>query len=351
MPSNPAKTQVFFLPWDARERLPELLVRSGAADHFLPGDLAAVKIHFGEKGNDGYVRPDLVRLILQLLRKYKARAYLTDTGTIYHGQRSNAVSHLILAADHGFTQTRLQVPVIIADGLKGDDFEEVAVDGDHFRSVKIAAGIRHADSLMVLSHFKGHLLSGFGGAVKNLGMGCGARLGKFEMHSGAAPTLTVDSCEGCGACVVRCEQKALTLSEGKVRLDPERCAGCGECVVVCDTRALSITWSQGTKAVQERFAEYAVGAVKDRRAFYLNFANHITPNCDCLSKGETPLLDDVGILASADPVAIDQASLDLIVARAGDVFRASHPEIDGTIQLAHAEKMGLGKRTYELVAL
>lgn len=345
------KPRVFFLPWEARGRLPELLDRSGAADPFRQGDLTAVKIHFGEKGNDGYVRPDLVRPVLQLLRRLKTRPFLTDTGTIYHGLRNNAVSHMILAADHGFTQTRLQVPVIIADGLRGDDYEEVAVGGRHFARVKIASGIRHADSLMVLSHFKGHLLSGFGGAIKNLGMGCGARIGKFEMHSGVAPTLDADACEGCGACVVRCAQEALSLCDGKVRLDADRCAGCGECVVVCDSDALSITWSQGASSVQERFAEYAAGAVKGRRAFYLNFVNHVTPNCDCLSAGETPLLPDVGIIASADPVAIDQASLDLIAERAGDVFRTAHPKIDGTVQLVRAEEMGLGKRAYELVAL
>lgn len=351
MSKNGEKPRIFFLPWEERERLPDLLERSGAADHFRAGELCAVKTHFGEKGTDGYIRPDLVRPVLSFLRRQKVRPFLTDTNTIYHGQRSDAVGHLAVAAEHGFSQTRLQVPVIIADGLCGDEFEEVEVGGTHFQRVKIAAGIRRAASLMVLSHFKGHLLAGFGGAIKNLGMGCGARLGKFEMHSGAAPTVAAEACDGCGVCIVRCAHGALELRDGRVHLDASACAGCGECVVACGSNALSITWSQGTSAVQERFAEYAAGAVKGRRAFFLNFLNRITPNCDCQSRGETPLLPDVGVLASSDPVAVDQASLDLVVERAGDVFRTAHPEIDGTVQLAHAEQQGLGRRVYDLIRI
>lgn len=344
------KSRVYFLPWEKRDRLTELLDRSGAPDMVRPKDLVAVKLHFGEKGNDGYIKPELVRPVLQMVRRKRGQPFLTDTGTIYNGQRSDAVSHLLLAAEHGFNQTRLATPVIVADGLKGDDYEEVSIKGSHFKKVKIAGAIHKADSIIALSHFKGHLLSGFGGALKNLGMGCGARLGKFEMHSSVAPAITAENCTACGACVAKCAQGALSIGRGgRVSLNADLCAGCGECVIACNYHALSITWNKGAMEVQERFVEYALGAVRGRRAFYVNFVNHVTPNCDCLSKKERPLLPDVGIMASLDPVAIDQASLDIILERAGNVFEKAHPGIDGNLQLAHAEKLGLGQRRYELV--
>lgn len=345
------RPKVFFLPWDRGEHLSKLLAESGAPEVIDRDDLVALKIHFGEKGNDGFIKPDLVRPVIKILNEKKAKGFFTDTGTIYHGLRTNAVSHLKLAAEHGYSQTKLGTPIIIADGLRGDDFVEVEIDGSHFKRVKIATAIRGADVIIALSHFKGHLLSGFGGAIKNLGMGSGSRLGKFEMHSSVSPTVALENCKACGACIARCAHGALKLVDKKIHLDRNLCKGCGECVLYCNFNALSITWSEGGSSVQERFVEYAVGAVKGKRTFYLNYINHVTPNCDCLSKNETPLLPDIGILASRDPVAIDEASLDLVKKSAGDVFAKAHPTIDSTVQLAHAAKLGLGSREYELVAL
>lgn len=350
MKKHTEKPRVYFLPWESRDRLPELLEAAKAQEAILPGDLAAVKIHFGERGGDGHIKPEFVQPILQMIRKRKASPFLTDTGTIYHGDRENAVGHLMVAADHGFTHAQLEAPIIIADGLRGDDCVEVEVGGKHFRNVKIATSIFKADSMIAMSHFKGHLLAGFGGAIKNLGMGCGARLGKFAMHSGVAPSVDAKACIGCGACVARCAHGAMTLSDGRANLDLALCAGCGECIIVCDYAALSMSWNDNTAAVQERFAEYAAGAVKGKRAFYVNFVNHVTPNCDCMGMKEEPLLPDIGILASADPVAIDQASYDLVCGSGGDVFKKTHPHIDSSVQLAHAEAMGLGSREYDLVS-
>lgn len=349
MPSS--QSLVYFLPWEKRDNFPELLEKSGATNEIVANDLVAIKIHFGEKGGDGFIKPDLVRPVIQFIKKQKAKPFLTDTGTIYFGERRNAVSHLVVAADHGFTQTKLQTPVIIADGLLGDDYVAVEINGKHFKKVKIASAINNAHSIIALSHFKGHLLAGFGGAIKNLGMGCGSRLGKFEMHSSVAPTLAPSLCKACGACVTRCAQNALSIVDDKITLNTTLCAGCGECVVACDYRALTITWNEGATRVQEKFVEYAAGAIKNKRAFYVNFVNHVTPNCDCQSKGEKEMVRDIGILASKDPLAIDQASYDLVLKKGGNVFTKAHPEIDGTVQLAYAEKIGLGTRNYKIIEI
>ncbi len=345
------KAKVYFLPWDRRKELPEFLVRSGAPDFIERGDWCAVKMHFGERGNDGFIRPEYVRPVLKMIRSRKAKPFLTDTCTIYHGPRNNAIGHLEVAAEHGFTQTKLQAPVIIADGMRGTEYGDVEIEGRYFKKVKIANGILESDSMMVLSHFKGHLLAGFGGAIKNLGMGCGARIGKFEMHSAATPTLDGAKCIACGACVEACAHGAAKMGADKAAIDPSLCVGCGECVVACPTGALSVTWSEGAQKVQERMVEYALGAAKCLRTFYVNFLNHITPNCDCMSKKEESLVPDIGILASSDPVAIDQACFDLVLKSGGDVFETAHPGVDGRVQLARAAELGLGAREYDLVQL
>jgi uncharacterized protein len=357
MNSNNGKTDnsktanVFFLSWDDRKRLPDLLDKSEAADVIQKGDLVAIKMHFGESGGDGFIKPEWTRPILAMVRKAKGNAFLTDTNTIYHGMRSNAVDHLKIATNHGFTQSKLQTPIIISDGLRGNDYVDIEVGGTHFEKVKIATGIEQANSMITLSHFKGHVLAGFGGAVKNLGMGCGAKIGKFEMHSNASPDLDVTKCTGCGACVKVCAHGALEVIEKKIKMDKSKCAGCGDCIVACHFKAFSVAWDSNTAMVQERLAEYAAGALKGKRAFHINFANHITENCDCMGIKEEPLVPDIGIFASTDPVALDQACLDMLQDRHGDALKKLHSNIDETIQLVHAEKMGIGTRQYNLITV
>ncbi|MFA4972616.1 MAG: DUF362 domain-containing protein [bacterium] len=345
------KSKVYMLPWARRKELTKFLAASRALDCVHEDDRCAVKMHFGEEGNDGYIRPELVKPVLEMIKKRKARPFLTDTCTIYHGPRNNAIGHLGVAADHGFTIESMGAPVIIADGLRGTDYQDIKVNGVHFSKVKIASGICEADSIVVLSHFKGHQLTGFGGAIKNLGMGCGARIGKFEMHSCATPAYEEADCIACGACAEVCAHGAATVENKKASINLKLCVGCGECVVACPTGALSITWSEGAAQVQERMVEYAMGAATDKRLSFVNFLNHITPNCDCLSRGERLMVPDIGILVSADPVAIDQASFDLVLKSGGDVFEDAHPGVDGRIQLARAAEMGLGSREYELVQI
>ncbi len=345
------KSKVYMLPWERRKDLPELLKQAGADKALREKDWCAVKMHFGEKGNDGYIKPDFVKPVLALVRKNKAIPFLTDTCTIYHGPRNNAIGHLSIAAEHGFTHEALGAPIIIADGMRGEEYRDVEVDGRHFSKVKIASGIVESDSMIVLSHFKGHVLAGFGGAIKNLGMGCGARIGKFEMHSSATPTYAQKKCIACGACEEACAHGAATVGETYASINLKLCVGCGECVVACPTGALTVTLNEGAREVQERLVEYAAGALRDKRVFCVNFINHVTPNCDCMSRGERLMVPDIGILASADPVAIDQASFDLVLAAGGDVFEKAHPGVDGRIQLARAAEMGLGSREYELVQI
>ena len=342
------KSTVYFLPWAEKERLIPFLEASNSLELFNKNDLVAVKIHFGERGGDGHIKPELIKPIVKTLKKKKCRPFMTDTNTIYSGPRNNAVSHLEVAAEHGYSLNRIQTPILIADGLRGDDYRSVKIEGKHFKSVKIASGILLANSMLVLSHFKGHILCGFGGAVKNLGMGCGSRTGKFEMHSGSNPVVAEKKCIACGACIKRCAHNALSIDDNHIVLSKDNCVGCGECIITCPTDALSIDWAGGSIIVQERLAEYALGAVHGKKPLYINFLNHITPNCDCMGMKEKPLIEDIGILASFDPVAIDQACYDLIVKEHGDIFAKAHNGIDGTVQLKHAEEMGLGTRKYEL---
>ena len=344
------KPQVYYLPWNDKDRFEALLDIADIGTQLAKDDFTAIKIHFGERGGDGYINPKWVRPLAKAIRKAKAKPFITDTNTIYRGSRSDAVSHLVVAQEHGYSQTKIGVPVIIADGMRGTTFEQIAINGTHFKEVKIAAEIVHADSMVVVSHVKGHLLCGFAGAIKNLGMGCGAKVGKYEMHAGTTPEINAKACVKCGECITVCPEDALSFVNEVITVDTKKCVGCGQCVAACDYGCLNIPWSQPSMAVQERFAEYALGAVKNKRIFCINFVNHITPNCDCMGTVEKPLMDDVGILASTDPVAIDQAALDLIVKQAGrDPLKEAHPDIDYNVQLAHAEKIGLGSRKYELV--
>lgn len=345
-------SKVWFLPWKRKKDLARLLEVAGLPKLLSKGESVAVKTHFGEKGNDGYIRPAYFGPVIRMVLGANARPFLTDTNTIYHGARNNTAGHLAVAAEHGFSEEKLGVPIVIADGDAENPYDEIAVRGRHFKKVKIASGIVSADMIIAVSHFKGHLLTGFGGTIKNLGMGCSARVGKFEMHSTVSPSVVQKNCTGCGACVDVCPQDALEVVDGTITLDTAKCAGCGECIIACAQDALSIKWSEPGKNVQEKIAEYATGAVKGKKLFCITFVYHVTPNCDCISFREKPLVDDVGILASTDPLAIDCAALDLVLKQdKNDVFKKAHPNIDYTVQLAHAEKMGLGSRSYELVSL
>lgn len=327
-----------------------------------PGRPCAVKTHFGEGQNTGHIKPPVVAAVVRFIREAGGLPFVTDTNTLYSGRRSQAIEHLQQAADHGFTQETLGAPVIIADGLLGAEQVEVAIaGGKHFRKVRIAAALYHADSAMVLTHVKGHCQLGLGGAIKNLGMGCAARAGKLAQHHGGAPEFQARKCTGCGTCVKWCPTEAIALEsrrrsggsgeERKAVLTPAKCIGCGECLALCPAGAIGFSWSTGGAELIEKVCEHALGFVqgKGRRVGYLNFIQHLTRNCDCLGSRQKVERPDVGVLASADPVAADKASADLTRKAYGeDVWAQWWPDSQYQTQFSYGEKIGLGTSAYTL---
>lgn len=321
-------------------------------------DLCGIKLHFGEYGNDSHINPAFVRRVVDKVKKAGANPFLTDTSTLYSGMRHNAVDHLNVACLHGFTQATVAAPIIIADGLYGENDIPVTIDGKHFRQVMIADAIRRAPSLVVLSHFKGHEMAGFGGAIKNLAMGGASVRGKRDQHA-THVQIDISKCIGCGRCVKVCPQRALTMVDGKSHVDISKCIGCFECITVCPAKAISIDWSTEMIPFIERLTEYAYGVVKGRekRICYINFVLNVTPDCDCVAWSDVPIVADIGILASHDPVALDAACFDLVnkataldpkFADAADKFTARWPHTRGDIQLSYGEEIGLGTKEYTI---
>lgn len=328
------------------------------ADIVKKGDLCGIKLHFGEYGNDSHINPAFVRRVVNKVRNAGANPFLTDTSTLYSGMRKNAVDHLNVACLHGFTQATVAAPVIIADGLYGENDIPVTIDRKHFKQVMIADGIRRAPALVVLSHFKGHEMAGFGGAIKNLAMGGASVRGKRDQHA-THVQIDTSKCIGCGRCVKVCPQEALSMVDGKSHVDISKCIGCFECITVCPAKAISIDWSTEMVPFVERMTEYAYGVVKGREKniCYINFVLNVTPDCDCVSWSDVPLVADIGILASHDPVALDAACFDLVnkataldpaFAEAADKFTARWPHTRGDIQLSYGEEIGLGTREYTI---
>lgn len=346
------------------DKVADLLDHAGIAQRVHRGDLVAVKLHFGERGNTSFIRPVFVRRVVERLRDLGARPFLTDTNTLYTGSRSEAATHLQTAIRNGFAYAVVDAPLVIADGLRGNSSTTVPIQGGkHFQQVHIASEIANADAIVVLSHFKGHELSGFGGALKNLGMGCAAREGKLAQHSSVAPKVKAKRCIACGACVPWCAAGAIELS-AKARIHPETCVGCGECILTCPQEAIQVQWTEGPQVMQEKMAEYACGALvgKAERSVFLNVVTQVSPACDCYNHTDAPIVGDLGYLASNDPVALDQASVDLVNRQAGnpasalktnhapgeDKFRGVYPHIDWAVQLERAEALGVGNRQYRL---
>lgn len=344
-------SKVYFLPWERRSELYDFLKKARVFDHVKARDFLAIKMHFGEKGNEGHIKPEYTVPIVKIAREKTAFPFLTDASTIYVGKRSDAYHHLMIADQHGFNIENCGCPVIIADGLRGNAEKEVTVDFKHFKKVSIARDIYYADKFIFLNHFKGHEITGFGGAIKNMGMGCGSKSGKYAMHHNSKPLVNVSKCKACGNCIKWCAQEALSLEDKKIIFDENKCVGCGQCIVTCAFGVFKLAWDDAAATVQEKIAEYAAAVVQNKESASINFLNHISKFCDCFSMAKNPpMMEDVGIVAGKDPVAVDQASYDLINKVYGkDFFKELYPDIDACIQLEHAEKLGIGKREYELI--
>ncbi len=348
-------------------KITRLLHAAGLEGFVSEGDLTAIKLHFGEPGNDTYIKPVFVRQVVDELRALGAKPFLTDTNTMYIGARHNAADHLQVAIRHGFCYAVADAPVIIADGLTGKNERPVSVKGNHFKTVRIAGDIADADGMIVLSHVKGHALSGFGGAIKNLAMGCATPLGKREQHQGMQASVDERLCVGCGFCVTQCPFDAIRCDGALARVDKSICYGCSACLQVCPEKAIDFNWEEDVPKFIERMVEYAAGAVsgKEGKVIYLSFVMDVTPDCDCVPWSDSSIVPDIGFLASTDPVAIDAAAIDLINQQTGiagtclhdhhqpgeNKFRGLWAKVDGEHQVRYGEKMGLGSRKYSLVEI
>jgi uncharacterized Fe-S center protein len=343
------------------------LLRVAGIKHAVgDGDLVAIKLHFGEEGNTGFVQPIFLREVVRQVRKCGGRPFLTDCNTLYRGKRGNAVDHLNCAIHNGFSHATLNAPIIIADGLDGRDGVDVPISGfRHFESVRIGAAAAHADAMVVVTHVKGHEATGFGGAIKNVGMGLGTRAAKQRMHSDLKPQVTAEKCTACGRCVKSCPVDAIRIVDRVAVIDYETCYGCGECVAACPYGAIGIQWKTEPEAIQEKMVEHCAGALadKDGKVVYLSFVTNVSPDCDCWSFSDASVVADIGVLASTDLVAIDQAAYDLVTQAQGlpgsrgeglaagvDKFREI-TGIDGTVMLEYAEAHAMGTRSYELKML
>jgi uncharacterized Fe-S center protein len=333
---------------------------SGFADRITPGDKVAVKLHFGEEGNTAFLPPMYARVAVEEIRKAGGKPFLIDTNTLYKGSRGNAVDHLETAIKNGFSYATVGAPVIIGDGLIGKDYAREKVDGKHFSEVKIATSFHQADAVVNLTHFTGHELFGFGGALKGIGMGCAAPSGKQEMHSDVLPAVSEEKCTMCGKCFDWCPVDAIEWEAGtQAFILEEKCIGCGECTVSCNYGAIAVNWKTDPAITLEKTAEYVAGALKNKKdkSLFFNFLINMSPDCDCFDFNDPPFVADVGILVSFDPVAIDQAAVDLVNGAqglAGSKLQDLHAEdkikavtgIRWQAILEHAEKLGLGSRKY-----
>ncbi|MGM0452050.1 MAG: DUF362 domain-containing protein [Thermodesulfobacteriota bacterium] len=365
--------QVFFIDFKATfkdnflGKLERLLQQAGLAQCISPRDLVALKMHFGEWGNTAYIRPVYIRKIIEAVKAAGGDPFLTDANTLYAGSRGCAPHHLTTAIQNGFDYAVVDAPLIIADGLRGRTETAVEIDQKHFRQVYIGSEIVNADTLISVAHFKGHELSGFGGAIKNVGMGSASRRGKMDQHANVAPKVKKKRCVGCGDCAGHCVEQAIGMIEEKAYIHPEKCIGCGECILICENGAIQVQWTQSIPVFLERMIEYTVGALQNKanKTLYVNFINHVSPACDCVPYNDAPIVGDVGVVASTDPVAIDQASVDLVNARpalpdsclkthtdaGADKFQGVYPKVDWEHQLVYAEQLGLGSRQYELIKI
>ena len=372
------KSKVFFTDFRTKAhgdglptKLRKLILKAGLADIDMDGKFVAIKMHFGELGNISYLRPNYARAVVEAVKSLGGKPFLTDCNTMYPGSRKNAIEHLYCAWENGFTPLTVGCPIIIGDGLKGtDDVDVPVVGGEYVKSAKIGRAVMDADIFISLNHFKGHEMTGFGGAIKNIGMGCGSRAGKTDQHSGGQPRISEKRCRGCMKCLAQCANNGLyfDVDTRKMKVNTDNCVGCGRCLGACNFDAISFENEQAPELLNRRMAEYAKAVVDGRPHFHISLVLDISPNCDCHAENDAPILPNIGMFASADPLALDQACVDACLAATPmpgsqlydhmhspdfhdhhDHFKNSTPESEWRSCLEHAEKIGLGTRQYALI--
>lgn len=341
------------------QKLGRLLEAAGFARIAFEKRFAAIKLHFGEPGNLAALRPNYAKVVADKITALGGRPFLTDCSTLYVGRRSNALDHLGAAWENGYNILSCGCPIVMGDGLKGTDFAEVPVPGgEQFRTAFIGRTVMDADIVISLNHFKGHQEVGFGGALKNLGMGCASRSGKMALHNDGKPAVNGKRCTGCRFCAKSCAHDAIVFGpEGKATIDHEKCVGCGRCFGTCAFHAIDNVNFSANELLGKKIAEYTAAVLAGRPHFHISVAAQVSPNCDCHNYNDVPVVPDIGIFASFDPVALDRACVDAVNAlpspvsndKPGDHFISVHPEADWRPKLDHAEKLGVGEQAYELV--
>ncbi len=343
--SDPAV--VYFLPPDRSvSGLPAVFEASGFLAGLKPKKKLGLKVHFGEAGNHNHLDPAIIRAVAIAASHHNLQPVAIETTALYRGRRQRAAEHVRLAREHGFTITRTLTPIEILDGEHGEKSYPVRLDSPLVPVARLARGLRRYHYLVNLAHYKGHMVAGFGGVIKNLAMGLAAKSGKLEMHSDSRPRVEPERCSSCGACVDYCPARAIDFVKYVAAIGP-RCTGCGGCLAVCTQGAITIDWNAASETVQRKMVDYCRAVVTGREVFHFDFAVNITRNCDCNDRTEDPAMDDVGVFASRDPVACEQAAYD----RTADVIRRLWPELDPTVLLDAAEAAGLGRRGYRIEAL
>lgn len=369
-----------------------LIEKAGIDQIDFKDKFVAVKVHFGEVGNMAFLRHQYAKVLCDHIKARGGKPFLTDCNTLYVGYRNNALNHLDAAFINGYNPLSTGVHTIIADGLRGTDEREIpVVGGEYVKEAKIGAAVAEADIIVSLTHFKGHVNAGFGGALKNIGMGCGSKKGKMEMHSSGTPRIDGGKCIGCGMCVDHCANDGVHVVDGTAVIDEGHCVGCGYCIAYCPAGAIMTKWDEAKPVMNKKIAEYTKAVLDGKPSFHVSLVLDVSPDCDCERHNDVPVIPNVGMFASFDPVALDQACVDaankqpviqgskadLQVKEASasdhmdgaraipeqaysehaagddghDVFRMVHPDTDWAAGLDHAVKLGIGTREYELVVV
>ena len=339
------KSTVYFIPADKinSDTISKVITGTKFFDRIQGERNIGIKVHFGEDGNNNYLKPEYTKTMVDLTKTNECNPTIIETSTLYRGSRQNRSTHIKLAEEHGFSEISIGAPIEIIDGERGEDFINIKTNLTYVREAKIAKGINKFDGIINLAHYKGHFVVGFGGVIKNIAMGLAAKGGKLEMHSQTRPWVKQNKCKKCETCLSVCPTDAIIINE-KSALINKSCIGCASCVEVCPEGAISINWNEDSESTQKKMAEYAWAILKDRLCLHFNFALRITPNCDCMNVTEEPIMNDIGVFASTDPVACEMATWD----RTKNNINKLYPELNPELLIDYSEKLGLGNKTYQI---